>query len=57
MTLVLGRSDLERLLDLDAALTALRDGFRDDAGIPAGGQRVHADAPSPGPPPTRAGSA
>jgi ornithine cyclodeaminase/alanine dehydrogenase-like protein (mu-crystallin family) len=48
MTLVLTRSDLEHLLDLDAALDALGDGFGHDDRIPVPGQRVRTGLPGPG---------
>ncbi|MER5424412.1 ornithine cyclodeaminase family protein [Streptosporangium roseum] len=47
MTLLLSRSDLERLLDVDACLTALEQGFA--AAAPAvAPQRIRTDLPGPG---------
>ena len=47
MTLVLTRSDLEAVLDVDDCLGALRAGFRASAGAVVG-QRVRTDLPFPG---------
>jgi alanine dehydrogenase len=46
MTLLLSRSDLARLLDVEACLTALRDGFTAEPAIAP--QRVRTDLPGPG---------
>jgi alanine dehydrogenase len=47
MTVLIGRSDLERLLDVDACLDALRAGFAADAGaVPP--RRFRTDLPGPG---------
>ncbi|MFF5476276.1 ornithine cyclodeaminase family protein [Streptomyces sp. NPDC012935] len=48
MTLVLTRGDLESLLEPEACLTALREGFRTADSVPVAGQRVRTDLPFPG---------
>lgn len=48
MTLVLTRSDLQALWDPEAALAALRKGFRDADAVPVRGQRVQTDLPFAG---------
>ncbi|MFI6436826.1 ornithine cyclodeaminase family protein [Streptomyces sp. NPDC050759] len=46
MTLLLTRGDLEAVLDPEACIDALREGFRQ--GVPIAGQRVRTDLPFPG---------
>ncbi|MFI2437572.1 ornithine cyclodeaminase family protein [Streptomyces sp. NPDC018693] len=48
MTLVLTRSDLEAVLDPEACLIALREGFRRAGAVSAQGRRVRTDLPFPG---------
>jgi ornithine cyclodeaminase len=48
MTRVLTRSDLQGVLAPDAALAALRDGFREAGTVAVPGRRVRTDLPFPG---------
>ncbi|WP_328751885.1 ornithine cyclodeaminase family protein [Streptomyces sp. NBC_00285] len=48
MTLLLTRGDLEKLLEPEACVDVLRDGFRDAETVPIAGQRVRTDLPFPG---------
>lgn len=48
MTRILTRGDLLTLLDPDACLAALRDGFVQDGGGAFAGQRIRAELPFPG---------
>ncbi|MFI6034575.1 ornithine cyclodeaminase family protein [Streptomyces sp. NPDC051315] len=48
MTLVLTRGDLETVLEPEACLAALREGFRRADGVSVPGQRVRTDLPFPG---------
>lgn len=48
MTLVLTRTDLESVLEPEACLAALRDGFRTAHAVSVAGQRVRTDLPFPG---------
>lgn len=48
MTLLLTRGDLQAVLEPEACLDALRDGFRDAGGEAIAGQRVRADLPFAG---------
>ncbi|MFK4104174.1 ornithine cyclodeaminase family protein [Streptomyces sp. NPDC019531] len=48
MTLLLTRGDLEALLEPEACVDALREGFRDAEAVPVAGQRVRTDLPFPG---------
>ncbi|MEU9171023.1 NAD(P)-binding domain-containing protein [Streptomyces sp. NPDC048420] len=48
MTLLLSRGDLEALLEPEACVGALRDGFRDAESVAIAGQRVRTELPFPG---------
>ncbi|MGW1615109.1 ornithine cyclodeaminase family protein [Streptomyces sp. NPDC002285] len=48
MTLVLTRGDLESVLEPEACLGVLREGFRTADVVPVAGQRVRTDLPFPG---------
>ncbi|MFE5887637.1 ornithine cyclodeaminase family protein [Streptomyces sp. NPDC056462] len=48
MTLVLTRGDLESVLEPEACLGVLREGFRTADAVPVAGQRVRTDLPFPG---------
>ncbi|MEV6174603.1 NAD(P)-binding domain-containing protein [Streptomyces sp. NPDC051954] len=48
MTLLLTRGDLEAVLEPEACLAVLREGFRAAADAPVPGQRVRTDLPFPG---------
>lgn len=48
MTRLLGRADIERPLDIPAALELLADGFRRVDEVPIPGRRVRTDLPGPG---------
>ncbi|MEU8692640.1 ornithine cyclodeaminase family protein [Streptomyces sp. NPDC048665] len=48
MTRVLTRSDLQTVLEPEACLAALRDGFREAGTVPVPGRRVRSDLPFPG---------
>lgn len=48
MTLVLTRGDLESVLQPEACLTALREGFRDADAVRVAGRRLRTDLPFPG---------
>lgn len=48
MTLLLTRGDLETVLEPQACLAALREGFAEAAAVPVAGQRVRTDLPFPG---------
>ncbi|MEU9050027.1 NAD(P)-binding domain-containing protein [Streptomyces sp. NPDC048384] len=48
MTLVLTRGDLESVLEPEACLAVLREGFRTADAVPVAGQRVRTDLPFPG---------
>ncbi|MEU6353308.1 ornithine cyclodeaminase family protein [Streptomyces sp. NPDC047072] len=48
MTLVLTRADLETVLEPEACLSALREGFRSADEVTVAGQRVRTDLPFPG---------
>ncbi|WP_324790324.1 ornithine cyclodeaminase family protein [Streptomyces sp. H51] len=48
MRLLLTRSDLQSVLDVDECLSALRAGFRTAHTVPVPGQRIRTDLPFPG---------
>jgi ornithine cyclodeaminase len=48
VTLVLTRGDLESVLEPEACLAVLREGFRTADAVPVAGQRVRTDLPFPG---------
>jgi len=48
VTLLLTRGDLEAVLEPEACIDALRDGFRHAEAVPIVGQRVRTDLPFPG---------
>jgi ornithine cyclodeaminase len=48
VTLLLTRSDLEAVLEPEAGIEVLRDGFRRSGTVPVPGQRIRTDLPFPG---------